>query len=262
MDLATLGGLVLAAAAIAVAEFLEGGSVHELVSVSALVLIVGGTLGATVVSYALSDLLAMPRAVLSAFRSRREDTAALIGQLLAVAEKARREGLLSLQDGVEGVSHPMLRRGLMLVADGVDPAEVESELSIQSQILEESNLRSASVLETAGGYAPTIGIIGTVIGLVRVLGNMEDQSRLAGQIAVAFLATLYGIATANLIWLPLAAKLKLNAQAAAHVDAMILEALSAIQGGIMPRRLQDKLSVYLPPGASGRAEAAAGGDRA
>lgn len=252
MDLATLGGLLLAAAAIAAAEFLEGGSLHQLVSVSALILVVGGTIGATVISFALADVLAVPRAVLTAFRVRRDETAALVEQLVTVAEKARREGLLSLQDGVEGVDHPLLRRGLTLVADGVDPAEVEAELDIQGRLLDEAAQRSAAVLETAGGYAPTMGIIGTVVGLVRVLGNMQDPSQLAAQIAVAFLATLYGIASANLLWLPLAAKLRRNAGAAGNANALVLEGLIAIQGGIMPRRLQDKLSLYLSPAQRGR----------
>lgn len=258
MDLATLGGLLLAAGAIAAAEFLDGGSLHELWSLSALVLIVGGTLGATAISYALSDLLAVPRAVLSAFRSGRQDLPALVRRIVSLADKARREGLLSLQDEVDAVENPVLRRGLIMVADGIDPAEVEAALDTEGRLIEQRALRAAAVLETAGGYAPTMGIIGTVAGLVRVLGNMQDQSQLAAQIAVAFLATFYGIATANLFWLPLAAKLKRNVEATAQSHELILEGLMAVQAGLMPRRVQDRLSVYLTPADQARLEA--GGD--
>ena len=256
MDLATLGGLLIALIALVVSEAMEGSSVHELISVSALLLICGGTLGATVISYALSDVTALPRAILSTLLRSKGDAVAIVRKLVAVADKARREGLLALQDEAEGVTHPILRRGLMLVADGVDPSEVESALSSQASLMEQAAHRHAAMMETAGGYAPTIGIIGTVSGLVRVLGNMEDQSKLAGQIAVAFLATLYGIATANLFWLPLGGKLKRNAQSEAHLNELVLEGIMAIQSGAMPRLVEVKLSMYLTPKEQARLGAA------
>lgn len=245
MDLATIGGLLLAVAAFAIAEVMDGGSLRQLLSPSALVLILGGTLGATVVSYTGSDLLALPRAVLSAFRRVSTDPVALVGQVMAVADLARREGLLTLQDEAEKVSHPLLRRGLMLVADGIDPAEVEASLTTEAELVQQATAGSAAVMETAGGFAPTMGIIGTVVGLVRVLSNMQDQARLASDIAVAFLATLYGIGTANLFWLPLAAKLRRNAQLEAHTAEMVIGGLQAVQSGAMPRMVEEMMTVYL-----------------
>lgn len=246
MDFATIGGLLLALAAIAGAEAMDHGSLRELLSPSALVLIIGGTIGVTAISYKVSDLLLLPKAILSAVLHKASgDPFTLATKIVQIADKARREGLLALEDEAGLVAHPVLRRGLVLIADGVDPKEVESSLRAQANLMEHKAHQAAGILEAAGGFAPTIGIIGTVMGLVRVLGNLDDPSKLAGAISVAFLATLYGIGTANLFWLPMAAKIRRNVQLDNTVNHMIMEGLAAVQGGWVPRMVQEKLSIYL-----------------
>jgi len=260
MDLGTPLGLIVALASIMAAVILEGGSPASLVKDSAAALVIGGTIGATMVSYPLSSMLKLPTLILKALLSKPTNPAAMVDLFGHLAEKARREGLLSLEEESASLSDPFLRKGLMLVVDGTDPEVVKSILEIDIEALQQRHATGQAMLSAMGGYAPTMGIIGTVMGLVNVLSHMDDPSKLGEQVAVAFIATLYGILTANVLWLPLAGKLKNITEHEVLVRQMALEGILSVQAGENPRILRDKLMGFLAPKkqATARAEGSSG----
>jgi chemotaxis protein MotA len=247
MDLATLLGLIIAVASVLVANMMEGGSLASLINTSAFILVVFGTLGATIISFSLQDTLAMPKLLMITLFNKQQNPLNVIDMLVSCAEKARREGLLVLQESLTGKEDPFLVRGMNLVIDGADPALVRGILETDLAFLERRHSTGAGVFETAGGYAPTMGIIGTVMGLVQVLGKLENPSELGPAIAVAFLATFYGIASANMLWLPLAAKLKLRNKGETLIKELMIEGMLSIQAGENPRIVREKLEAFLAP---------------
>lgn len=245
LDLATILGLLIAGAAVVITVFLEGGTLSSLFQPSAAILIFGGTVGATVVSYRGPDLRKVPGAIFSAFRSSSEHPEEVIEQLVRMAEKARKEGLLALQEDVRSLDHALLARGLQLAVDGTDPDVVRMTMEMQVEIAQRSQMNAATALETAGGFAPTIGIIGTVMGLVQVLQHLGAAEELGHAIALAFLATLYGVASANLFWLPLANKVKQNVHHETLLCHMYIAGVTGLQTGEAPRALRERLEVFL-----------------
>jgi chemotaxis protein MotA len=245
LDLGLLLGLVVAVVSIIGADVMDGGSLAALLNPSAAVLVIGGTIGATAVSHALGDVLSIPALLARALRDRRSHPEAVIQRLVDFAVKARREGLLSLETELAGLDEPFLKRGLQMVVDGADPDMVRGVLETEIASVERRNRAGAHIFETAGGYAPTMGIIGTVMGLIHVLSNLNDASKLGPAIATAFLATFYGIATANVFWLPIGAKLKSKGGAELADRELMLEGILSIQRGDNPSIVRDKLSVYL-----------------
>lgn len=247
MDLATIIGLFGAWAALLGAAVIEGTNLASLLNTSAFILVVGGTFGATVISYSLEDVTALPKILGLAFKKQATDPLNFIELLVGYAEKARREGLLILQEFIKDTDDKFLVRGMNLVIDGADPELVRNILETEIVFLEKRHSVGASMLETAGGFAPTMGIIGTVVGLIKVLSHLDNASELGPAISVAFLATFYGISTANLLWLPLANKLKHKSKAELLIKEMILEGILSIQAGENPRIVREKLEVFLPP---------------
>ncbi len=245
MDLATITGLLIAFGALVVAVILDGGSLLSLFKPSAFILIIGGTIGATIVGHRRGDIAQVPGLLLSAFVSRDPDPQVIIDRIVKMAEKARREGLLALQDDVQELENPLLIRGVQLMVDGTDPEIVRETMQTQVEMAEERKRTAAGFVEAAGGYAPTIGIIGTVMGLVQALGHIGSPDELAHAIAVAFLATFWGILTANLFWLPLASKVKQNIRYQTLIGRMCITGVIGLQTGEAPRALREKLEIYL-----------------
>jgi chemotaxis protein MotA len=233
--------------ALLVSSIIEGTNLRSLLAPSAFILVIGGTLGATIISYSMEDVAALPKVMTLAFKKQDTDPLKFIDLLVEFAEKARREGLLILQEFIKDTQDKFLVRGMNLVIDGADPELVRNILETEIVFLEKRHNTAASMFETAGGFAPTMGIIGTVVGLITVLGNIEDSAALSKGIAVAFLATFYGIGTANLLWLPLGNKLKLKSKVELLIKEMILEGILSIQAGENPRIVREKLEVFLPP---------------
>lgn len=259
VDLTTIVGLLLGFGAILTSLFLEGGTLASLLELPAFILIVGGTLGASIVGTRSKDLRAVPKALASAFVKREQDPYALIDSLVQMAERARREGLLALQDDVVGLNNPLLARGVQMIVDGTDPEVVKATMETQVELDEHRKMASASFLDSAGGYAPTIGIVGTVMGMVRVLANLADTEKLAHSISLAFLATFYGILTANLLWLPLGKKVKENIAYEALLGKMCVAGVTGLQTGEAPRSLREKLEAYIAESTPAK-KAARGGD--
>jgi chemotaxis protein MotA len=241
MDIATLVGLVLGFGAVVGGQLLEGGHIAALLQPTAALIVLGGTLGATCVSFPLPDLLRAFRSAATAFFPQEENPEDLIGKLVGFASIARKNGLITLEQDAQRVKDRFLGQGLEMVVDGMEPEEVMAVLQIELANFEERHKVSADVFEAAGGFAPTIGIIGAVLGLIHVMNNLSDTSRLGAGIAVAFVATIYGLMIANIVCIPLSTKLKKRLKAQILQREIVIEGLLAIQKGENPRMIEKRL---------------------
>lgn len=257
MDLATVIGFVLAVGAVIGSALMEGGHLSALINPPALVLIVGGTLGTTTLSFPLAVILQLPRYTMAAVMLPKSDLVGRVREMVDLAQKARREGLLSLEENVAVQKDPFMKKGLQMIVDAAEANAMRTMLETEIMIWEQKEKCGEAVFTTMGGYSPTIGIIGTVLGLIHALGQMEDPKKMGAAIAGAFLATFYGVAFANLIFLPIAGKLKCRMEEATLIYEMTLEGLLAIQAGENPRMLEEKLSTYLPEKQRGQLTAVA-----
>lgn len=245
MDLSTLIGLVLGAAALLAAFVMEGGSPAALIGVTAAIIVFGGTIGALMISYTLPDVLMLPKLLMKAIKPPPDRRQWLIQELVTLAEIARRDGLLALES--REIDDAFLKRATMLVVDGTDPEVTREILTQDVEAMAERHEHGYSILGTMGGFAPTMGIIGTVMGLINVLSSLKNPDELGPAIAVAFLATLYGVGSANLLWLPLHNKLKLRSQQEVQERMIVVEGALGLQSGDNPRVLREKLLAALPP---------------
>lgn len=260
MDITTILGLVLGTAFLVGAFVLEGGHVSSLFQITAFMIVFGGTAGAIMVSTPMEQLKELPKILRHAFSHKRREPLEVIDELVSLATIARREGILALEEKIETYEDDFFKNGVRLVVDGVDPELVRSIMETELSFIEDRHSRGAAIFEQAGGFSPTMGIIGTVMGLVHVLGNLEDASKLGPSIAVAFIATLYGVASANVAFLPLANKLKVRSKQEVLVRELMIEGILSIQAGENPNILGQKLKVFLAPKNRERqAEAAARG---
>ena len=247
-DLVTPAAFLAAVAAVLVADLLDGGSLHGLASLPAMLLVLGGTLGATVISVSREDLLQVPQAFRRLLRPGTLHRERAIGEIGELAEVARREGLLRLEDELGRRDlPPFLRDGVQKIVDGLDEEALRRHVGRRIEIEEQRSLALAEFFRAAGGFAPTLGIIGTVVGLVSVLSHLSDVQRLAPSIATAFLATLWGIASANLFWLPLGFHLERLERQEREDQEMMLQGMVGIVSGENPRVLREELAVYLMP---------------
>lgn len=252
MDIATLVGIVLGFASLIVAFLMEGGHAESLLGITAAMIVFGGTIGATMTSYSLADILSIPKLIARSMKTPPDRRPELVEEIVKLAEMARRDGLLALEG--HPIDDPFLKRAVMMVVDGTDPELTEQILHADVEAMAARHARAYSMFTTMGGFAPTMGIIGTVMGLVHVLSSLENPDELGPAIAVAFLATLYGVASANLLWLPIGNKLKLRSKEEVEERQLIIEGILGIQAGENPRMLREKLVVLLPPAVrSGRA---------
>lgn len=242
MDLTSLIGIILGFGGLLTGYLIEGGSLRGLWGPSAFIIIFGGTLGATSLSFPLTDLKRIPSLLREVFTEKKINDADMINILADLADKARRDGLLVLEQEVENIDNPLLKKGLGLVVDGIDGETIKDILAREIFLFDVKVKEGAEIFEAAGGFAPTMGIIGTVMGLISVLGNLSSPEELGKSIAVAFVATLYGVSTANLLWLPFGKKLKVKGKKEKMVNELIVEGLLSIQAGENPRVLREKLN--------------------
>jgi chemotaxis protein MotA len=258
MDPATVIGVVLAFGAIFGANIMEGGDPMSIVLMPPLILVLGGTLGAAMASGIMRDTTGIIGQLKRAMTSKKSAPDQLIGSVVSLAERARREGLLSLEEAAKEVDHPFLRRGLQMAIDGTDPEELDEILHAEVTAKRKADKSGAKIFADMGGYAPTIGIIGTVMGLVHVLENLSEPDKLGHLIAGAFVATLWGVMFANVLFLPLAARLKRVSEIECDEMELAIEGILAIQAGANPRLVGQKLKSLLPPDAvkSDKAKAA------
>lgn len=252
MDLATIIGLALGLIGIFGGTIMEGGSPLALLNIPAIMIVMGGTIGTAFIAFPLSRVLGMPKVVLKTFFKPGIEEEQVVSLFVNMADKSRREGLLSLEEDAQTIPDAFMRKGMLLMIDGTDPELVREILEIDMEAQEKRHHANAGILESMGGFAPTMGIIGTVLGLINVLGNLESPGELGHAIAGAFIATFYGVFTANLFYLPLAGKLKANSASELHMRQVMLEGIQSIQAGDNPRIVKEKLEGFLAPNARGK----------
>ncbi|MBI5809699.1 MAG: flagellar motor protein [Deltaproteobacteria bacterium] len=248
MDILTIVGLALGFAAIVGGQVLEGGSLNAIMQGTAAIIVFGGTIGAVLINYPMATFILALKNAKKAFFNPKDDPKKMIKEMSDLAAIARKDGLLALEAKVKSVKDPFFKKGLQLVVDGAEPKLTREILEIDMAYAEEYEMASTKVYESAGGYAPTIGILGAVLGLIHVMENLDDPSKLGSGIAVAFVATVYGVGSANLFWLPIAGKLKGKIREEAVIKEMIIEGLVALSEGENPRRVEEKLTGFLREG--------------
>lgn len=258
MDKTTLPGLILALVALLGGAYMEGTSPDKLVMLPAFIIVVGGTFGAAMISFPLPVVAALPKYLSILVKDVQHDLAHVVETFVNLADRARREGLLALEQEASNLE-PFTRRGIQMVVDGSDPALVREILEADIEAMRERHKPGAAIFEAMGGYCPTMGIIGTVMGLVHVLENLSEPDKLGPLIAGAFLATLYGIFFANAMFLPFAAKLKGKSAEECHLKQLVVEGVLAVQSGDNPRVVREKLDAYLPPAMRGQGANPRGG---
>jgi len=247
MDPGTLAGIGLAFGAIFASMILEGGNPASIMLIPPIVLVFGGTFGAAMAGGMLKDFLGIVGSFQRVFLGKAVASDSLVDDIVKLAEKARREGLLALEDAMKDVENPFLKKGLQLAIDGTDSDELSTILEAEVDAKRKADKAAAKIFEGMGGYAPTIGIIGTVIGLVHVLENLSDPSKLGHLIAGAFVATLWGVMSANVIWLPMGNKLKRLSEIECAQMELVIAGIINIQAGANPRLVAQKLRSLLPP---------------
>ena len=226
---------------------MEGGDVRSLVNLPAAFLVFGGTFGACLMSFKTQQITGVPGVLSRAFREKPTDPAELISTLVRFAERARREGLLALEVELRRTQDEFLKRAMRLAIDGADPETIREILATDIHFSQQRHRSSEAVFTTLGGFAPTLGIIGTVMGLVHMLSQLSDPGKMGPLIAGAFIATLYGVSSANLIFIPIANKLKTLSHEEALMQEVIVEGALAIQAGDNPRMVEERLKAFIAP---------------
>ncbi len=244
MDLATIIGFILALVGIILGLVLEGGSVMELTQPTAFMIVMGGTIGATMISFPMGLFLEALKGLKDVIMPSSLDPDKIIEDLVQYSTKARKEGIISLEADVKQIKDPFLKKALMMAVDGADPKELRHTLESQLERIEEHGLTIPKVWESAGGYAPTIGIIGAVMGLIQVMKHLENIEEVGHGIAVAFVATIYGVGFANIGFIPFAGKMTLLHKKNMVIKEMILDGVLLVIEGVNPMIMRDKLSGF------------------
>jgi chemotaxis protein MotA len=250
----TAVGIVIACLGIAMGATMEGTNVAVVLNVPAILIVLVGTLGASIAACGLEIHLKLPQLFKKAVMPDDLDLVGRVNEIVGYAEKARRDGLLALDEAVKEIKDPFTQKGVQLVVDGTDPDLVAAVLDAENDAMRKRHAAGRAPFMQAGGYAPTMGIVGTVFGLVNVMNNLNQPSTLGPLIAAAFLATLMGVGSANVLFLPMANRLKELSQAELHFREMTLEGILGIQAGDNPRVIAEKLMAYVPPGQRPSAE--------
>jgi chemotaxis protein MotA len=245
VDKSTFGGIVIALAGIGCGLVLDGGRLSQVIQPTAALIVLGGTIGAVMVQFPLPIVLEALKQLKEVFLSKEPESDALVQNLLRYALKARKEGLLSLDTELAKIHDPFLKESLMLAIDGVNATDLRRMMELQLDYRGEKDERVPKVFESAAGFAPTIGIIGAVLGLIQVMQHLQDINEVGKGIAVAFVATIYGVGSANLFFLPWAGKLKIRIREKQVIQEMTLEAVLSIVEGVNPRALEMQLRRYL-----------------
>jgi chemotaxis protein MotA len=245
VDKSTVGGIALAVCGILAGLLLEGGNLSQVMQPTAAMIVLGGTIGAVMIQFPLPTVLAAFGSLAKVILERKRDGQAIIRELVAFAQKARKEGIVSLDEDLGSIDDPFLKKSLMLAVDGTEPQELRKMMELELQNREEQEEKIPMVFESAGGFAPTIGIIGAVLGLIQVMQHLDKMDEVGRGIAVAFVATIYGVGVANIILLPSAGKLKIRIREEQVVREMMLEGVVSILEGLNPRMVEVKMNSYL-----------------
>lgn len=247
MDIATILGLVIGIGAVLTAFVMEGGHLSALVQAPAMIIVIFGTFGAATITTSIKQIINLPNLMKVAFFEKKMEGQQLIDLLFALSQKARKNGLLSLEKEIDTIKEPFLRKAVQLAIDGFETNKIREILEIEMAYIEERHKAGANFFLRLGGFSPTLGIIGTVLGLIHALKNMESSANMASAIASAFIATLWGVAMANLIYLPISDKLKHKHQEEALYLEIVTEGAISLAMGDNPRVIRMKLVSFLLP---------------
>ena len=245
LDKSTLGGIGIATAGIGIGLILDGGRLMQILQPTAALIVIGGTIGAVMVQFPLRIVIQAVTQLKYVFLDAEPESDSLVRNLMRYAYKARREGILSLDAELARIQDPFLKESLMLAIDGVSAVDLRKMMELQIDYQGEKEERIPKVFEAAGGFAPTIGIIGAVMGLIQVMQRLQDINEVGKGIAVAFVATIYGVGSANLLFLPWAGKLRIRLRERQVIQEMTLEAVLSILDGVNPRALEAQLGGYM-----------------
>ena len=246
-DLATIAGLVVAFAGILGGLLIEGGKLRDVAQFTAALIVIGGTAGAVMVSTPMHVLQGAVRRLVGVFFDATQPLNGLVDEMIEYATKARKHGLVSLEQKALAITDPFLKKAMNLAVDGTDIQEIRKMLELEIELDKHHVDAEAKVFEHAGGYAPTVGIIGAVLGLIQVMKNLANIDEVGHGIAVSFVATVYGVGSANLFLLPMATKIKSRARSETHRKELILEGVCAIVEGLNPKLIRSKLEAYTEP---------------
>ena len=249
LDKSTLGGIVVALAGIGCGLVLDGGKISQVLQPTAALIVIGGTLGAVMAQFPMRTVFQAIKSLKDVFFNSEEQPDALVDNLLRYAYKARKEGILSLDSELAKIHDPFLKESLMLAIDGVNASDLRKMMELHLDYRGEKDERIPKVFEAAAGFAPTIGVVGAVLGLIQVMQRLQDINEVGKGIAVAFVATIYGVGSANLLFLPWAGKLRIRMRERQVVQEMTLEAVLSIMEGVNPRALEMRLNRFIsgPP---------------
>ena len=245
MDLVSIFGILLAFTAIIGGQILEGGHVGSLLQLTAFIIVLGGTTGAIMLQSSPKIFFEGMRLAKWIIWPPKADPQLLIEQVLNWSSLARKGGLLALESQLDELEDAFTKKGLQMLVDGAEPEKIRVALEVEISTYEKHHLDASKVWQAAGGYAPTIGILGAVLGLIHVMENLSDPSKLGGGIAVAFVATVYGVGSANLFFLPMSGKLKYLIEQEVVMREMLIEGLVSIANGENPRVIESKLQGYI-----------------
>ncbi|MGI6036932.1 MAG: motility protein A [Limnochordia bacterium] len=246
LDIATLGGIILGLALLLWAILINS-PLSIFLDFPSVLIVLGGTIAATLINYPLRTIINVLRVTRVAFFHKQTSPEEMIATLVSFAEKARREGLLAMEDEADRLDEPFLKKGIQLVVDGTEPELVKGILEIELSFLEERHGMGQQVFQTMGSVAPAFGMTGTLIGLIQMLGEMDDPNTIGPALAVAVITTLYGVVLANLVFLPIAGKLKVRSEEEIQLREIMIEGILSIQAGENPRIVEEKLKAFLPP---------------
>ena len=245
MDKASIGGVVLAIFGIVAGLLIEGGNLGQILQPTAALIVFGGTMGAVLLQFPLTTVVAAFGGMAHIFSAPRKDDGQLIAQLVGFANKARRNGVVSLDADLPSIADPFLKQTLMLAIDGTEPTELRKIMRVILDSTTEDEESLPAVFESAGGFSPTIGILGAVLGLIQVMQHLDNIQEVGRGIAVAFVATIYGVGIANLFFLPFAGKMRIRIREVHRRREMMLEGVISILEGMNPRMLQVKLAGFV-----------------
>ncbi|MGC8503880.1 MAG: flagellar motor protein [Acidithiobacillus sp.] len=244
MDILTIAGLLLGLGGILLGQMLEGGKVASILQLTAFIIVIGGTTGAVMIQYTMPIFIKALKMLPWMIFPPRTAPQPIVEKILEWSNTARKNGLLALEGLVDSIADPFLQKGLQMLVDGTEPEKIRATLEVELLAREELDRQAAKVFESAGGYAPTIGILGAVLGLIHVMENLADPAKLGAGIATAFVATIYGVGSANLLFLPISNKLKGVVHEQSYLREMIIEGLVAIAEGENPKIIESRLQSF------------------
>jgi len=246
MDIATILGVISAFGLVCIA-IVMGGGIQLFINIPALMIVVGGTLGATMINYPLRDVFGVFKVVKKALLARNASLTELIKRFMAFAQKSRKEGILALENEIKEVNDDFLKKGVQLAIDGLEPQEISNILETEVDFVRSRHQLGAEIFSTMGTFSPALGMIGTLIGLVQMLQTMDDPSKIGPAMAVALLTTFYGSIIANIVCLPISGKLRTRSKEEVLTKEMAIQGIVSLSNGDNPRILEQKLQAFIPP---------------